>query len=250
MKKPTTRRPAVSDTKWKTYTTAGAAAAAAGLVGNAQAAITFLDYNDTVVVDPIIGDGVNAGTIANWGLFNVDFNGDAQVDIIVAYRQFSTTSGTANIFPAAGATTSVVGLISSGFNYPSRLGAGVDVGGSAAFIAVNGGLQGGRGDMAWGPGFPSSQWVAPAGGPASTGYLGVKFKIGAADHFGWIRVSVEPDGAGTARRLTMHDAAYESSPGVSILTGDVGVPEPGGVGLLALGGIGLTAMRRRRVAKD
>ena len=222
-----------------TYASAGTAAAAAGMVGNAGAAVTFIDYNDTVIVDTAVGD-------ANWTGFNVDFNGDAQVDVVVAYRQFSATSGTANIFPAAGATTSVVGVISAGFNYPSRLAAGASVGPSAAFIAVNGGLQQGRGDMAWGPGYSSSRWVAPTGGPAATGYLGVKFKIGADDYFGWVRVSVEPNGAPSPRGVTVHDAAYESVAGVGIVAGNTGVPEPGGVGLLALGGAGLTMLRRRR----
>src|SRR5690349_2716612 len=46
-------RPLLSDSKWKTYTAAGAAAAVAGFVGTAQAAITFLDFNDVLFSDAL-----------------------------------------------------------------------------------------------------------------------------------------------------------------------------------------------------
>lgn len=234
-------RPALLEQKWKSYTAAGAAAVAAGFVGNAQAAITFIDYNDTVVVDPISGDAI-------WGNFTINFNGDAQADVLISYRNFNATGGTANTFPAAGAATAVVGAISAGFNYPSRLAANASIGPSAAFILVNGGIVGGRGDLAWGPGYPSSNWVAPVGGPASTGYLGFRFKIGADDHFGWVRISVDPTGAPSPRFVTVHDAAYETVPNTGILAGATGIPEPASLGLLALGSLGLTTMRRRKSA--
>ena len=227
--------------KWKTYTAAGAAAAAAGLVGNAGAAITFIDFNDTVIVDPIVGDG-------NWGGFFVDFDNNAQADAVIGYRQFNADSGTANLWPAAGATSAFVGFAAAGFNYPSRLQAPASIGPSAAFIALVGNFAAvpptGRADMAWGPGYTESRWVAPAGGPASTGYLGIRFKIGAADHFGWVRVSVGPNGAPGPRAVTVHDAAYQTTPGIGIAAG--AVPEPGGLVLLALGGVGLLGMRRRK----
>jgi len=234
--KPDANRPLFSNSKWKTYTTAGAAVAAAGLVGNAQAAITFLDFNDAVVTDATAGDLI-------WANFNVDFNNDSQVDILVSYRAFSATTGTANVFPATGATSAVVGFISANFNYPSRLPAGASIGPSAAFIAVTPAApQGGRGDMAWGPGYSLSQWGAGAADPPSTGFLGVKFLIGANTHFGWVRVTTAPG----SHQVTVHDAAFETAPDTGIIAGAVGVPEPGGLGLLALGGAGLTAMRRRR----
>ena len=224
------------DSKWKTYTAAGAAAAAAGLVGNAQAAITFLDFNDTVVTDTAVGD-------LTWADFSVNFNGDAQADILVSYRAFSATTGTANVFPAPGATSGVVGFISANFNYPSRLPVGASIGPSAAFIAVTPTApQGGRGDMAWGPGYSLSQWVAGVADPPATGFLGVRFLIGANTHFGWVRVTAAPG----SHQVTVHDAAFETTPDTGIVAGATGIPEPGGLGLLALGGAGLTAMRRRR----
>jgi len=50
------------------------------------------------------------------------------------------------------------------------------------------------------------------------GYIGVKFEISAATHYGWIRVSTSIDGT----ICTVKDFAYESSPLTGILAGDMG----------------------------
>ena len=66
-------------------------------------------------------------------------------------------------------------------------------------------------------------------------YIGVRFDLGAGDHYGWI---------GLIRNGQETDAfawAYETEPGVPIRT-----PEPGGLALLAFGAVGTMARRRRR----
>ncbi len=54
-------------------------------------------------------------------------------------------------------------------------------------------------------------------------FLGVKFKIEDAVHYGWIRVSTVAN-AEDDLHATVHDFAYESTPDTQILTGDMGPP--------------------------
>lgn len=220
------------EAKWKTYTAAGAAAAAAGFVGNAQAAIAFLDLNDVVVIDFIDNDPVPT-------TFSVDFNGDAQIDINIGQNLNGATHWDA-VFTPVGSATQVVGVVAGGFPYPSRLAAGQSIGLAAplAFMPT--------GYLAWNGGYPNSKWVGTPGGAPATGFLGIRFQIAGLDHFGWIRMSVEGDGPPTPNAITLHDLAYETTPGVGIVAG--AIPEPGGLGLLALGGIGVMSMRRRKGA--
>lgn len=56
-------------------------------------------------------------------------------------------------------------------------------------------------------------------------YIGVKFEIGSAFHYGWIRVDV----ADNAATVTIKDFAYESTSGDAIFAGDTG--STGGVSI-------------------
>ena len=74
-------------------------------------------------------------------------------------------------------------------------------------------------------------------------YVGLKWDIGSGDFlYGWARLDVTPDGMGSA---TLYSFAYETEPNTSILAGQVPVPEPGSLALLAAGG-GAVALKRRR----
>lgn len=66
-------------------------------------------------------------------------------------------------------------------------------------------------------------------------YLGVRFTIDAAIHYGWIGVTR------TGADLDAFAWGYETEPGVAI---PAGIPEPGSLAMLALGATGLLARRR------
>ena len=52
-------------------------------------------------------------------------------------------------------------------------------------------------------------------------YIGVRFYIGTEQHYGWIRASI----GAHLEPMTIVDWAYEETPGVGILTGDIGLPD-------------------------
>lgn len=76
-------------------------------------------------------------------------------------------------------------------------------------------------------------------GSATDQYLGVSAPGG---YLGWVRFSYGNDGT----TVTVHDAAFETVAGRSILAGTL-VPEPSSLGLAGLAG-GLAFLRRRRSA--
>ncbi len=73
------------------------------------------------------------------------------------------------------------------------------------------------------------------------GYLGFSIQptAGGPSYYGWAKVTFNNAGAGT-----IHEWAYENTPGNSIAAG--AVPEPGMAGALLLGAFGMAAQRRRR----
>jgi hypothetical protein len=228
------------------YTTAALTGALS--LGGANAAIVYVDGGDQLLTDAVTTD-------AAYGAFSFDLNTDGNSDLRL-WTQDSTGSATPFDNNAlltapvgAGLTVGVVGVSAGGFQYPSRLPAGVIIDGSANFQILpqvsTAGTVGWLADgHAGGPGYSNSEWVTA---PDNTGYLGIRFKIAGADHFAWMRITVNPQSttAGSQpRSIVVHEWAYESAPGVGLQAG--AIPEPAGLGLLALGSVGLAARRRRK----
>ena len=66
------------------------------------------------------------------------------------------------------------------------------------------------------------------------GFMGLEFRMGDEIHYGWARISVFTPGLGDNAFALVHDWAYETIPGQSILAGSV--PEPSTMALAILGG--------------
>jgi hypothetical protein len=107
----------------------------------------------------------------------------------------------------------------------------------------------------------STRWYGPwanKGHGVTNRYVGLKFRLGGAFHFGWARLSVGKAARGFTATLTGY--AYETIPGKAIIAGatkeaDNGAqpvpasikthtPKPPTVGMLALGAPGLSIWRR------
>lgn len=78
----------------------------------------------------------------------------------------------------------------------------------------------------------------------ATSYVGVKFDIAGATHYGWVEVTTNSD----TSVITLVRAGYNATAGAAALVGSpAAVPEPAtSAALLALGAAGLAAYRQRR----
>jgi hypothetical protein len=192
-----------------------AAGAAAGTAATADAAVTYSGLQDLA--------------IGQFSAQNLNLDGDAYNDVLLKNYVFAGGNYQGlyvNFFPGK-----AVGF-NAGLNYATALNSG--------FLVDSASTSGGvfAASLAFGANNPNAQFNA-----ADDAFIGLAFPIGGVTHYGWLRVDIN-NAAGT---FVIRDWAYESSPGVGIVTG-AGIPEPGTLGLLAAGAAGVAALRRRRAA--
>lgn len=198
------------------------AATATALSGSAKGTIVYQDLNDLLLTDP--DPAASNGNTDSIGA--IRFNG-----MSVVFNHTST----------GGAAT---------FNAIEQIGTGKPP--SLATIFASGGYVQTPEILAFGDliGAAFTQTNTTMNIPAGSGenlFMGISTPT---HQYGWVRFSYTE----TGKTITLHDAAFQSDPNVTIHAGETGqagmlgtVPEPSAAGLLGLAG-GVAALRRRRSA--
>lgn len=160
--------------------------------------------------DIIMGPAGGIGTISQ---LIVDLDNSGTDDYLLMYTSvFNGAPSTGNATVADGSGT-----------YALPLTAGSPINDANAWDEGSLNLLGWMEDLEDG-----GQCVGPWCG-VQNGYLGVRFQGDDGSHYGWLRISA----SGDIPTATVHDWAYETSPGVGISAGVV--PEPSTIVLLAIG---------------
>lgn len=217
----------ISPKRWQRYCAAGLLALGSSTAlqadENHQRCVWFDEIVDVDIADSNNGDGLpelfGPYSFGSYGpIFSIGHWGS---DVNALYAV-----GVGNV--------SFAGFQAGNYFYGSRIGSG------EYFSSFNFVPGSNRIDLAWGDGYPNSQW--DEGG---FGYLGLRFDVGLGTQYGWIALDAFGQGLNEAH-LSRFGWAL---PGVSIPAGAVClVPEPSSLSLLALGAFGIAVWRQRRSA--
>lgn len=187
------------------------------VVGAVNAQVVYTDVNPDLVLN-------SAGTT----LGTVDFNNDGTVDIafIAATTSWTQTVGgynaridwdgvQAGFGSSANANNGWMGSATSSGQAVAGLSSGVQIGSGGSFFQANGTV--GAGLYVSYPSstsfnFPTTQGAVSGGSEA---FIGVRFDISGATHYGWIRVEMSAD----SKSMTIKDYAYESTADTPIMAG-------------------------------
>lgn len=214
--------------RWSKYLLATAAGTYSML--GAQA---YLDADiTTVFVDTFMEDqNQSDGLFTPFGPYTFGASG-ASFSFQQAYNELGPGVGALVMF--GGGDFQIAGNAVSAYFYPSNLAYGANI----SSLSFNIGA-GDRGDMAFGNGYPNSQFLS-----AGQGYVAFRFDLGGGTQYGYAELIMNgaPDNRATFVQYSYGDV------GERVTTGQMAtaIPEPSSLGALALGAIGVAAWRRRR----
>ncbi len=216
---------AVLASRWAAYSAAGAAAAVAGIATTeASADITVIDVNVNLE-DRTQGDGY-------FDVFGPYGFGAAGASFVFQQAFNETGSNEGVLTMIGGGAIAIAGFTAGAYNYPSNLAYGADLGAQVFGVAA-----GARGDMAWGGGYTSSQFLN-----AGISYVGFSFDLGGGTQYGW----AELDMAGAPDNRAFFSRYAYGDVGDDVAVGQI--PAPGSLAALAMGAAGISGLRRSRRA--
>lgn len=206
------------DSKIKKY--AALACGIAGVTG-ASAQVVYTDVNPDVVLTP-------AGTAQ----YALDLNNDAAIDMAFGMFEgqqtgsFTTSGQTVNytvdyvggVNDMTTSAPSTNGWMGSSSSAPSAVAAGTPITSAGTF--QNGqGVIGLIQDVGFGAPFSAYGYTTSSGSFLGTeAFIGARFDISGATHYGWVRVEMAADGTS----MTIKDFAYDATAGTAINAGDTG----------------------------
>lgn len=168
----------------------GALTAAIAGVADAAGQVVYTD------VDPDF-DG------ALTDVFDVDFDGDGNIDISVVQ---SNNGNYELVMADPGIGNGVLATSNGGYFYASNIPTSDSIGAGAA------GTFRSFGSFCAGVGYAGSMFCG-----TGEGYIGVEFNVSGATHYGWVRCDVA-----NSSGYTVLDFAYESTADAAIAAGDMG----------------------------
>ena len=163
------------------------------------------------------------------GIISLDMNNDATTDFLFAVNGSSNTgTGTSTLFNYGVILSPVAGLYANSWIIENTGSYSVVAGLNNAAI-IDPGVTAWSYILAFSWTGALGVYSTVSGVPYSFGnfldqerFIGVRFHIGTALHYGWIRASMNPD----ADQLTIHDWAFETTAGTGITAEDVWDPIP------------------------
>jgi hypothetical protein len=179
------------------------------------------------------------------GQLKIDFDGDGVTDVTIDdffNGGFFRSNRQLLLQGAAGAS------VIEHQHFVAALGSGYEIGSNRAFTPL--GARQNMANVGYSCATSSACWIQ-VNGPwvhATDRYVGVKFEISGATHYGWVRLSTYSRYmAGGESKITarMTGYAYETTPGQSIVAGPAGQAELPQQNARSLGELALGAVARK-----